>query len=106
MSANAYRFNYLTPDSICASPELNIRSPKAIVAAFGGFTEYRSPTVVGYVNNHLLRVVKLKGELVWHAHDEQGELFYIVKVSLRIEFKECVMDPERGLSDSAKWRSP
>ena len=59
-------------------------------------TDYWSPKVIGQVNDHLLKAAKLKGELVWHAHDGQDELFYIVKGALRIEFEDRVVDLEKG----------
>lgn len=59
----------------------------ALEAAFDKFTEYWSPKVIGQVNDQLLKVAKLKGEFVWHAHDEQDEFFDIVKGSLRIDFE-------------------
>ncbi len=64
--------------------------------AFDRVTEYWSPKVIGQVNDHLLKAAKLKGELVWHAHDEQDELFYIVKGSLRIEFEDGPIDLAAG----------
>ncbi|MEG3083030.1 cupin domain-containing protein [Sphingomonas sp. PB2P12] len=48
------------------------------------------------VNNQLLKVAKLKGELTWHAHDGQDKLFYIVKGSLRIEFEDGAVDLQEG----------
>jgi len=56
-------------------------------AAFDRVTEFWSPKVVGQVNDQLLKVAKLKGELVWHAHDGEDELFFIVKGTLVIEFE-------------------
>ena len=44
----------------------------------------------------ILKVAKLKGEFVWHAHEGQDELFYIVKGSLRIEFEDEAVDLEQG----------
>jgi mannose-6-phosphate isomerase-like protein (cupin superfamily) len=63
-------------------------SPTALIAAFDRITAYWSPKVIGQVNDQLLKAAKLKGELVWHAHVGQDELFYIVKGSLRIEFED------------------
>nr|WP_281393259.1 cupin domain-containing protein [Sphingomonas xinjiangensis] len=38
----------------------------------------------------------MKGELVWHAHDGQDELFYVVKGALRIEFENEAVDLVEG----------
>lgn len=65
-------------------------------AAFDSVTEFWSPKVIGQVNDQLLKVTKLKGELVWHAHDDQDELFYIVRGELRIEFETGLVDLKQG----------
>ena len=71
-------------------------SPTTLAAAFDRVSEYWSPKVIGQVNDQLLKVAKLKGEFVWHAHEGQDELFYIVKGSLRIEFEDEAVDLEQG----------
>ncbi len=63
-------------------------SATTLTAAFDRVTDYWSPKVIGRVNDQLLKVAKLKGELVWHAHDHEDELFYIVKGELRMEFED------------------
>jgi mannose-6-phosphate isomerase-like protein (cupin superfamily) len=71
-------------------------SPTKLAAAFDRVTDHWSPKVIGQVNDQLLKAAKLKGELVWHAHDGQDELFYIVKGSLRMEFEDGAVDLEEG----------
>ena len=71
-------------------------SPTTLAAAFERVTDHWSPKVIGRVNDQLLKAAKLRGELVWHAHDGQDELFYIVKGSLRIEFEDGGVDLEKG----------
>ena len=76
--------------------EVLILSPTTLLTAFDQVTDHWSPKVIGQVNDQLLKAAKLKGELVWHAHDGQDELFYIVKGSLRMEFEDHVVDLEKG----------
>ena len=71
-------------------------SPTTLAAAFDRVSEYWSPKVIGQVNDQLLKVAKLKGEFVWHSHEGQDELFYVVKGSLRIEFENEAVDLEQG----------
>ena len=71
-------------------------SSQNLLAAFDKVTEHWSPKVVGRVNDQLLKVAKVKGELVWHAHEGEDELFYIVKGRLRIEFEDHVAELEEG----------
>lgn len=71
-------------------------SPTRLADAFDRVTEYWSPKVIGRVNDQLLKAAKLKGELVWHAHNNEDELFYIVKGSLRIDFEEGPIELSQG----------
>jgi quercetin dioxygenase-like cupin family protein len=52
------------------------------------FQEYWSPKVVGELNDNYLKVVKVKGEFVWHKHDEDDELFLVLKVRLVIQLRD------------------
>jgi mannose-6-phosphate isomerase-like protein (cupin superfamily) len=55
---------------------------------FGCFTEYWSPKVVGELNDSYVKLVKLKGEFVWHHHANEDELFLVVKGKLVIRFRD------------------
>ncbi|HLH09912.1 MAG TPA: cupin domain-containing protein [Terriglobales bacterium] len=52
------------------------------------FTEYYSPKIVGELNDAHVKVVKLKGEFVWHHHDNEDELFFVVKGRLRMQYRD------------------
>ena len=49
---------------------------------FSMFQEYWSPKIVGEVNNSYVKLVKFKGEFVWHLHETEDELFLVVKGNL------------------------
>lgn len=55
---------------------------------FGQITDYWSPRVVADVNNQSVKLAKLKGEFVWHDHADEDELFFIVKGSLTIQYRD------------------
>ena len=55
---------------------------------FGRFTEAWAPKVVGDVNEMQVKVVKLRGEFVWHHHDAEDELFLVVAGRLRMQLRE------------------
>ncbi len=55
---------------------------------FGLIKEYWSPRIAGELNDSYLKLVKLKGEFVWHHHDAEDELFLVVKGKLRIKLKD------------------
>lgn len=46
-----------------------------------------TPRVVGQVNDQYIKVAKLLGELVWHAHDDEDEMFLVISGHLRIEIE-------------------
>lgn len=52
--------------------------------AFARFSDYAHPRVAGDVNDMQVKLVKLKGEFVWHQHEHDDELFLVVKGTLRI----------------------
>ncbi len=49
--------------------------------------DYWSPRVVGEVNDQYIKVAKLKGTFTWHQHDDEDELFYVLKGRLVIEYE-------------------
>ena len=59
-----------------------------IESQFDGVTEYWSPKVIGRVNDQYIKIAKVKGEFVWHAHDAEDELFLVVRGQLRIELED------------------
>ena len=50
--------------------------------------DYWSPRVVGEVNDQYVKVAKLKGTLTWHKHDDEDELFYVLRGRLVIEYED------------------
>jgi mannose-6-phosphate isomerase-like protein (cupin superfamily) len=52
------------------------------------FTDYWSPKIVGELNGQQVKLAKLKGEFVWHKHDHEDELFFVIKGSFRMEFRD------------------
>lgn len=54
--------------------------------------DHWSPRVVGQVNDQLIKVAKVKGELVWHKHDDEDEMFLIVSGHLKIEYADHTVD--------------
>lgn len=61
--------------------------PVDVAAALAGLTQHWAPRVVGRVNDQYVKVAKLLGELVWHAHDDEDELFLVVSGRLRIQLE-------------------
>ena len=55
---------------------------------FGMVNEHWSPKIVGELNDSYVKVVKLKGEFIWHHHENEDELFLVVKGTLRMRFRD------------------
>ena len=55
---------------------------------FSRFTEQWKPKILAEVNDCHIKAVKLKGEFVWHHHDHEDELFWVVKGTLRMKFRD------------------
>ena len=55
---------------------------------FSQFTKYYSPKIAGELNGQMVKLVKFKGPFVWHHHDNEDELFYVVKGSFDMEFRD------------------
>ncbi|HMA24988.1 MAG TPA: cupin domain-containing protein, partial [Gemmatimonadaceae bacterium] len=52
------------------------------------FADYWQPRTVGEFNGHDLMVAKLKGDFIWHKHDDTDDLFLVIKGNLRIELRD------------------
>ena len=63
---------------------------------FDLFQEYWSPRIAGEINDSFVKLVKLKGEFVWHHHDDEDELFLVVKGQLTIKSHAGDVDLEEG----------
>jgi len=50
--------------------------------------EYWKPYIAGELNGQLVKLDKLKGEFVWHHHENEDEMFLVVKGRFRIEFRD------------------
>ncbi|GLH69902.1 hypothetical protein GETHPA_14350 [Geothrix rubra] len=61
------------------------RSPARLAAAL---TERWSPRVVAELEDVYVKVAKVEGTLVWHRHDDEDELFYVLKGRLRLELED------------------
>jgi mannose-6-phosphate isomerase-like protein (cupin superfamily) len=63
---------------------------------FGRFSDAWSPKIVGDVNDMHVKVVKLRGEFVWHHHDVEDELFLVVAGRLRMRLRDGDRDVGPG----------
>ena len=52
------------------------------------FHDHFSPKVVGDLNDHQVKLVKLQGDFVWHKHDTEDEMFLVVAGRMTIRFRD------------------
>jgi mannose-6-phosphate isomerase-like protein (cupin superfamily) len=64
-----------------------LAEPFDLEAAFSDVSEYWSPKVVAQINDQYVKVAKVHGQLVWHSHAHEDELFFVVRGHLRIEYE-------------------
>ncbi len=67
-----------------------------LAAKFRLFDEYWSPKIVGELNDAYVKLVKVKGEFVWHHHETEDELFFVVKGRLLLKFRDREVWVEEG----------
>ncbi len=60
------------------------------------FNDYWSPKVVGELNECEVKLVKVQGEFNWHHHENEDELFIVVKGNLTIQFRDKNLDASPG----------
>ena len=71
----------------------NVVSPKQAALAL---TEFWSPRVVAEVDDAYIKVAKVHGSLAWHSHENEDELFLILKGHLRIEMESGSVELDEG----------
>ena len=59
-----------------------------IAAKFDKIDAYWSPRIAGELNDSYVKLAKLKGEFVWHQHEQEDELFLVVRGRLLIQLRD------------------
>ena len=67
-----------------------------LIEKFNLFTDHWSPKVIGELNGQQVKLVKFKGPFTWHHHDNEDELFYVVKGSFTMEFRDKSVEINQG----------
>ena len=63
---------------------------------FSLISDHWLPKIAGELNGQLVKLVKFKGPFVWHHHQHEDELFYVVKGSFDMEFRDKTVTINRG----------
>ena len=60
------------------------------------FQDHWNPRIVGELNSQHVKLVKFKGEFVWHKHDDEDEMFYVLQGQFKMEFRDKTVDLHEG----------
>ena len=52
------------------------------------FKDHWNPRIIGELNQQHVKLAKLKGEFIWHKHEDEDEMFLVLKGTLKIEFRD------------------
>ena len=60
------------------------------------FSEHWSPKIVAEMNDYHIKLVKIKGDFVWHNHDDTDEVFIVIEGKMKIEFEKKTVELNEG----------
>lgn len=63
---------------------------------FGLFSDHWSPKIIGELNGQDIKLAKVKGEFICHNHQNEDELFFVIKGKLKIEFIDKTVEINEG----------
>ncbi|MBC7655140.1 MAG: cupin domain-containing protein, partial [Oligoflexus sp.] len=60
------------------------------------FNDFWNPRIVGELNGQEVKLVKFKGEFVWHHHENEDEMFLVIDGEFKMEFRDKVVPLKAG----------
>jgi len=60
------------------------------------FHDHWRPKIVGELNGQHVKLVKFSGEFVWHQHDHEDEMFFVIRGRFRIQFRDREVELREG----------
>ena len=63
---------------------------------YSKFGEHWHPYIVAELNSNYVKLAKLKGEFIWHKHEEEDELFVVIEGTLMMEFRDKTVEVKPG----------
>src|SRR6476469_8493098 len=67
-----------------------------LIEKFKLFNEHWSPKIAGEMNGQLIKLVKFKGEFIWHKHEEEDELFLVIKGNFIMALRDGDIEIKEG----------
>src|SRR5689334_16027342 len=70
--------------------KVNLKDKLAVIS------DHYKPRVAGELNGQMVKLVKFKGPFVWHHHDNEDELFFVIKGNFDMEFRDKTVNIKEG----------
>ncbi len=70
------------------------------------FTELWSPKVIASMNDYEFKLVKIKGEFVWHSHEDTDEVFIVLNGEMHIDLKDGIEETKVMLKEGEMFVVP
>jgi mannose-6-phosphate isomerase-like protein (cupin superfamily) len=67
-----------------------------LLEKFELFSDYWSPKIIGALNGQQVKLAKFKGEFIFHQHENEDELFMVVKGKFKMEFRDKTVEVNEG----------
>jgi mannose-6-phosphate isomerase-like protein (cupin superfamily) len=67
-----------------------------ILEKLNQINDFWNPRIAGELNGQHIRLVKIKGEFVFHKHDNEDEMFLVIKGTLKLDFKDDSIEVSKG----------
>ena len=68
----------------------------SLLEKFVLFNDHWSPKIIGELNGQQVKLVKLKGEFIFHHHENEDELFMVIKGTLKMEYRDKTVEVNEG----------
>jgi mannose-6-phosphate isomerase-like protein (cupin superfamily) len=63
---------------------------------FANFSEHWSPKIIAQMNDYHFKLVKFRGDFIWHNHDDTDEVFIVLNGEMSIEFRDGMVELKKG----------
>ncbi len=60
------------------------------------FSEHWDPRIAGILNGQMVKLAKIKGDFIWHSHEQEDELFWVIKGTLHMDFRDKTVSLHEG----------
>ncbi|MDN5204497.1 cupin domain-containing protein [Fulvivirgaceae bacterium BMA10] len=60
------------------------------------FGDHWNPRIIGELNGQYVKIAKVKGDFVWHSHENEDELFQVIKGTLMMDFRDKTVEVNPG----------